>query len=274
MQGFTKFIFIFSLILIGLCVLINVATYFLIPSPVFENLISARILGKNETDTFLEMIWEINSNSYFAYIIDYTELYLVEEGNAITKVNTDNNINVNPYEVSLVKMTATINNAWFAQFAGDPRELYPFNIQGNVVTRVLFFYKVLNINQILPIKLKLLVNDFLVDSFKNSLMIESVRISDDFVECNLNIVNRSMFDLDITEFSGSMQINNNLFGTVNLFTPVSFLNHETRKTGYVRFITNRPAPQNLNNRYFIEGHLKVHCFNFDFIFPISIIGQE
>ena len=243
-----KFLLTFSLILIGLCVIVNVATYLLTPSPVFNNLISARILGKNETDTFLEMVWELDSQSYFAYVADSTELYIVEGGYAIARLNTDNNIAVRPSEVTMVKMSVIMNNEWFERFAKDPNELYPFQVQGTVVAKVLFFYKVLPVNQTMPIKLKLLVNDFLTDSFKNAIMIENVRVTNNYVDCNLNIFNRPAFDMELKELSGSIQINNNLFGTVNQFTPVSFRSDENRKPGQVRFITNSPAPQSINNR--------------------------
>ena len=273
-----RYFLISSIIMLGIITFIQFYVYQNIKEPVFIQLVSARILGANERDFFIDLIWEVNNESITAYNIDITELNFHEFNETIARVYFNDMIKINPFTVSTFKVTATLNRDTFERLMSNYIESYSFNLTGTAKAKTLFFSKDLDIYKFIPINIISLINDFLYESFKNSIIVERITYSEQsgrlLVDCDISLYNRTGLEMIVSDFEGKLYLNN-FEGTVIHFEPIRFVNNMPRRVSRIRFgIDNYPLEDSINNRYYIDGNITASLWEKEFIFPVEIIGEN
>jgi hypothetical protein len=264
-----------SVIMLSLCLILNIYTYYSLKHPEFKTQQSERVLGVGDQDVYLEMVWSFENPSKLPYRISKSELYFYENEDPVARIYFSRNQLIKAFTKSNLNVNLTINKDFFEMLMQNNIDTYSFNMQGYAQARVLFFPKKVEINQYIPINISNLLSDFLDESFRNAVIFEGLTISRSYIESEVIIINRTGFDLFIDDFEGHLEINNNISGSTDVFTPISFTSDEKSKTTYIRFISEEPIVDiPTAYSYLITGYLSVQLWELEYVFPIIIMGEE
>ena len=269
-----KILLCLSILLIASCLSFYVYKYVNIQSPEFDNLISARIIGANESDIFVEMTWAVKNPSRLYYMIDDTDIYFYEFGEPIARIFFEERISVNPFSSTNVRTIATINRYNFERLMYNFIAEYSFNIIGTARARVLFFPKTIRINQFIPINIKAMVNDFLQESFRNAITVERLHVRGTQLEFSLGFLNRTGLNLEISEFSGEVEINRTVSSSRSVFEPVVFDSNNPRLLTWLRFnFVNQAVFVGQPLRYVVSGMFIIRLWDGEYRIPVELVGE-
>ncbi|MCL2064642.1 MAG: hypothetical protein FWG98_09780 [Candidatus Cloacimonetes bacterium] len=267
-----------SLLMLTVCLTIHFNTYFNISAPIYKNLVSARLLGVNNRDFFMELVWESQNKTFTSYSIDASELHFYERGIEIARVYLDDTIIINPFTSSIFIASATLNRDTFENLIYNYIEAFTFNLQGSIRAKTLFFGRELILEKNIPINIKELFNGFLQESFRNAVSMENISMAREadinILNCEINLYNRTGFDLFISSFEGNININRISNGTVISFEPISFSNNETTRNSNMSFRLDDNIQEDSSYfRYILEGIMTAVYWDTEFFFPIEIVGE-
>ena len=260
------------------CTLFHFFSYKNISNIDLNGIVSARMLGANGKDVFLEISIEARSPLNILFWIDSPELYFYEFGEKIANVYLYETLYINPFEPSFFVINTTINRETYESLIYNFIEAYTFNLIGTIRTNTLFFSKELQVYRQIPINIKELFENFLNESFRNSIYVENiywdVLENDVLIECEINIFNRTGFELCVENFVGEIYLNRIGLGVSSFFNPIKFSDYETTKVSSIEFILENNISEEHNNyRYLIDGIISTVFWNTVFNFPIQIIGE-
>jgi len=256
-------------------VIFYIYKYINIEPPTFDGLVSTRILGANERDVFLEMVWRVQNPSGLHYTITHTNMHFYEFGEPIARIFFEENLSINPTKSTNVRVYATIEKGVFESLMYNFIDVYSFNMSGTARARVLFFTKELQMHQFIPISIKEMVTNFLQLSFRNAIAVERVGFNNTDVEFHLRLLNRTGFDLVITEFNGDLEVNRNIVGFNPVLEPVIFADNSTRGTTRLRFTTSqRFAGNDQPFRYVLSGLMKLNLWETEYLVAVEISGEN
>jgi len=264
--------------MLTVCLTIHFNTYFNISAPIYKNLVSARLLGVNNRDFFMELVWESQNKTFTSYSIDASELHFYERGIEIARVYLDDTIIINPFTSSIFIASATLNRDTFENLIYNYIEAFTFNLQGSIRAKTLFFGRELILEKNIPINIKELFNGFLQESFRNAVSMENISMAREadinILNCEINLYNRTGFDLFISSFEGNININRISNGTVISFEPISFSNNETTRNSNMSFRLDDNIQEDSSYfRYILEGIMTAVYWDTEFFFPIEIVGE-
>ena len=259
-------------------VIFYIYKYINIEPPTFDGLVSTRILGANERDVFLEMVWRVQNPSGLHYTITHTNMHFYEFGEPIARIFFEENLSINPTKSTNVRVYATIEKGVFESLMYNFIDVYSFNMSGTVRARVLFFTKELQMFQFIPISIKEMVTNFLQMSFRNAIAVERVGFHNvgntTEAEFHLRLLNRTGFDLAVTEFNGDLDLNRNITGFNSALMPVVFRDNMSRGTTRLRFTLNqRFVHDDQPIRYVISGLMKLSLWEREYLVAVEISGE-
>ena len=268
-----------SIILLCGSIFIHVNAFVNISEPEFENLISARLLGVNNRDFFLELVFQTQNMSNVVYQIRDAELYFFEFERTIANVYLYDTVNINPFTSSIFEVNATLNRDIFERLIADFIDAYSFILIGSIQVKTFFFSRELKVYYNIPINIKELFNNFLGESFKNSISVENISLTEEgsliFLDCDINVFNRTGFDLNINSFEGIINVNRISDGRCISFEPIGFSSNHPTRSSTLRFRIHDDVLGDAQNlRYIIEGTMTAILWETEFNFPILIIGEN
>ena len=264
--------------MLSICIALYIYKYMYIQDIEFKELVSARMLGANDKDFFLELIWNAQNSSYTAFKIDIAELFFYEFEEVIARVFLDDTVYINPFTASVFVVNATLNRETYERLIYNFIDAYAFNLIGTAKAKTLFFSKNLRIDKHIPINIKDIYCAFLSESFKNSILVENIdligRQNNLYIDCNITIFNRTGFDLYISDFEGNIYLSRVGNGVSTHFEPIRFIDNETTNTSSMSFVLDTHIPNDTAyHRYLIEGTMTAVFWDTEFKFPIEIIGE-
>ena len=265
-----------SVAIVVFCIAHTILVFVATKPPEFLGLMSTRLLGANDRDIFIEMTWNVRNVSLFPYILDNATLHFHEQEIQIARVFLDDAVIVNAFANTRIKVNAAINRDIFERLIRNSIDDYSFDLRGSAEARFLFIFgKKLPIAQYIPIRITNLLSDFLQDSFKNAIFFEQIIITDTSTDCIIVFINRTGFEMEIMAFDGKIQIGKSHSGTADYFFPVYFREDESRKTTRIRFRTESTLiDRNFNQRYFVDGRMKVELWGREYAFPVYLLGEN
>ena len=266
-------------LLLSFVVVYNVHKYMKIEAPTFERLVSARIMGTNERDVFLEMVWSVQNPSRRNFSISETEMFFYEFGEPIARIYFEEKIRISPRRSTNIKVYATIEKHKFESLMYNFIDVYSFNMSGTTKASTLFMRKELKMFQFIPINIKEMVTNYLILSFRNAIAVDRVNFynegSNSGVEFNLRMLNRTGFDLRIEDFTGDLEINRTISGFNPVIEQVAYLDGVTRGITKLRFsLDQRFVADEQPFRYVISGLMKMVLWDTEYIVSVEISGDS
>ena len=267
-----------SFVLILFSISIKMIAFLNIKAPEFKKLISARIIGTDERNMFIEMIWELNNVSNIPYSLRNSEMFFFESENKIASIVFDDKFTVKSFSSTSIKINVTLDKRIFEKLVLNYIDSYSFHLQGNADVRFLFFSKKIFLNQFIPVNIKSLINDFLIDGLKNFFQIKSVESHFENEKSNLifkiDALNRISLPHTILSFKGKVFINKEITGTVYTFSPVQFIDEINNvNTELIFKLDNKFETDIVPFRYFIKGFLEVRIWDNLYDIPFEMIGE-
>jgi len=265
-------------LLLASLVVFYIYKYINIEPPTFESLVSTRILGTNDRDVFLEMVWRVQNPSGLHYTITHTNMHFFEFGEPIARIFFEENLSISPTKSTNVRVFATIEKSVYESLMYNFIDVYSFNLSGTARARVLFFTKELQMSQFIPISIKEMVTNFLQMSFRNAIVVDRVEFQNvanhTEAEFHLRLLNRTGFNLVISEFNGDLDLNRNIVGFNSVIGPVVFTDNITRATTRLRFtLSQRFASDGQPIRYVVTGLLKLNLWDTEYVVAVEISGE-
>jgi hypothetical protein len=255
------------------CICYHLFVFFTAKPPVFEELVSARIIGADETFIFVQLNWKLSKNNILPYRATFLEGHFWEDSQMMSNVFIDDSFVVSP--LSQVSMNAGIKKETFRRLLSNHIDAYSFHLVADVSKGIFGIRKKQKIDQRLPINLQKLMFDFMVESSKNFFTMTGFETE----QGNLNnlivrvsLLNQSGLELNFREFEGRLTTHKNSSGPATYFSPVMFRSNESSRSSSICFTLNSAVDSGEQLRFIINGTARVGLWGRIYSVPVELLS--